>query len=87
MTRADEQRRQRFISISTLPKDVTAKDVDLDLPDSKSKKASESSSGAISLNSNFQSFPSNQPGVSYLYAGASVVRASGGGGNRTPVRK
>jgi len=64
---------------------VTAKDVDLDLPDSKSKKASESSSGAISVNSSFQSFPSNQPGVSYLYAGSLVGRAGGAGGNRTRV--
>ena len=66
---------------------VTAKDLELDLPISKSKKASELSSGALSANSVFPAFQSNQPDVSYLYAGSLVGRASGGGGNRTPVRK
>lgn len=55
---------------------VTAKDVELDLPVSKSKKASESSSGAVSANSDFQSFSSNQPNVSYLYAGSLVGRVN-----------
>lgn len=65
---------------------VTAKDVELDLPVSKSKKASESSSGAIFANSSFQPNLSTQPGVSFLYAGSLVGRASGGGGSRTLVQ-
>ena len=64
---------------------VNAKDVELDLPVSKSKKAPESASGAIFANSSFQFLPSIQPGVSYLYAGSLVGRAGGAGGNRTRV--
>ena len=46
--------------------------------------ASEQDSGASPIRSYYLGSRSNRPSVSYLSDGASVVRASGGGGNRTP---
>ncbi len=69
------------IKVSEMAQYVTAKDVELDLPISKSKKAPESSSGAIFANSSFQTYLSTQPSDSYLSDGASVGRAGGAGGN------
>ena len=66
---------------------VTANDAEVELPISKSKKASESSSGAVSSNFSFHTSQLNHPDDPFSYAGSSVGRAYGGGGNRTPVRK
>lgn len=66
---------------------VTAKDSQLNLPVSKNKKALELSSGASFTNVHFPNFNRRHPADFCLFQGASVVRANGGGGNRTPVRK
>ena len=66
---------------------VTSREIESTVLTSPDSGASEQDSGASPYRSFYLGSSSKRPSDSYLSDGASVVRASGGGGNRTPVRK